>query len=126
MIFTCADTICFFVFFFFFSSRRRHTRCLSDWSSDVCSSDIDWNNGNDQYLTLTGNCTLTLSNPMSGFRYALFINTGAGGFTPTFPGSIIWMDAVPTLPTTASKIYVAVMVYIGPLSSYTTNFTKQP
>src|ERR1035441_7429611 len=27
------------VHFFFFSSRRRHTRCLSDWSSDVCSSD---------------------------------------------------------------------------------------
>src|SRR5437899_4801971 len=26
--------------FFFFSSRRRHTRCLSDWSSDVCSSDL--------------------------------------------------------------------------------------
>src|SRR5205814_4836708 len=25
---------------FFFSSRRRHTRCLSDWSSDVCSSDL--------------------------------------------------------------------------------------
>src|SRR5947199_5227926 len=29
-----------FTFFFFFSSRRRHTRCLSDWSSDVCSSDL--------------------------------------------------------------------------------------
>src|SRR5438045_176640 len=27
-------------FFFFFSSIRRHTRCLSDWSSDVCSSDL--------------------------------------------------------------------------------------
>src|ERR1039458_10706942 len=26
--------------FFVFSSRRRHTRCLSDWSSDVCSSDL--------------------------------------------------------------------------------------
>src|SRR5262245_1156052 len=26
---------------FFFSSRIRHTRCLSDWSSDVCSSDLD-------------------------------------------------------------------------------------
>src|SRR5207302_6835938 len=25
---------------FFFSSRRRHTRCLRDWSSDVCSSDL--------------------------------------------------------------------------------------
>src|SRR5205814_2882105 len=29
-----------YVCFFFFSSRRRHTRCLSDWSSDVCSSDL--------------------------------------------------------------------------------------
>src|ERR1035441_10841251 len=28
------------VHLFFFSSRRRHTRCLSDWSSDVCSSDL--------------------------------------------------------------------------------------
>src|SRR6266542_5308696 len=27
--------------FFFFSSRRRHTRCYRDWSSDVCSSDLD-------------------------------------------------------------------------------------
>src|SRR5690349_22890298 len=33
----CADTFCCF----FFSSRRRHTRSLRDWSSDVCSSDLD-------------------------------------------------------------------------------------
>src|SRR6266699_5747325 len=26
---------------FFFSSRRRHTRCGRDWSSDVCSSDLN-------------------------------------------------------------------------------------
>src|SRR6266498_4869191 len=26
---------------FFFSSRRRHTRCGRDWSSDVCSSDLE-------------------------------------------------------------------------------------
>src|SRR5262245_65467583 len=32
--------MCLCSFFFFFSSRRRHTRCLSDWSSDVCSSDL--------------------------------------------------------------------------------------
>src|SRR5689334_11914328 len=31
----------FFFFFFFFSSRRRHTRWNCDWSSDVCSSDLD-------------------------------------------------------------------------------------
>src|SRR2546430_6973786 len=28
------------LFFFFFSSRRRHTRFDCDWSSDVCSSDL--------------------------------------------------------------------------------------
>src|SRR5215212_10336734 len=36
------NIIIFYNFFFFFSSRRRHTRCLSDWSSDVCSSDLAW------------------------------------------------------------------------------------
>src|SRR6267378_6085796 len=30
-----------FICFFFFSSRRRHTRSLRDWSSDVCSSDLE-------------------------------------------------------------------------------------
>src|SRR5688572_33340993 len=30
-----------FFFFFFFSSRRRHTRFDCDWSSDVCSSDLE-------------------------------------------------------------------------------------
>src|SRR5437899_11114644 len=36
---------------FFFSSRRRHTRCLSDWSSDVCSSDLG--TPGDDVITLT-------------------------------------------------------------------------
>src|SRR5688500_20319176 len=29
------------MFVFFFSSRRRHTRLQGDWSSDVCSSDLE-------------------------------------------------------------------------------------
>src|SRR2546426_163753 len=37
--FNVADTFLFF--FFFFSSRRRHTRLQGDWSSDVCSSDLN-------------------------------------------------------------------------------------
>src|SRR5262249_58843399 len=36
---SCSSGVCV-VFFFFFSSRRRHTRLVSDWSSDVCSSDL--------------------------------------------------------------------------------------
>src|SRR5690606_39589220 len=35
-------TICLIIFrIFFFSSRRRHTRFSRDWSSDVCSSDLE-------------------------------------------------------------------------------------
>src|SRR6267378_794201 len=41
MIFFFLLSIRFVFFFFFFSSRRRHTRSLRDWSSDVCSSDLD-------------------------------------------------------------------------------------
>src|SRR5260370_22813546 len=32
-----------FMVLFFFSSRRRHTRFKCDWSSDVCSSDLQAN-----------------------------------------------------------------------------------
>src|SRR5262249_57276261 len=38
MVFASA-VLCISVYFFF-SSRRRHTRLVSDWSSDVCSSDL--------------------------------------------------------------------------------------
>src|SRR5256886_8590572 len=34
-------TVFYVLVFFFFSSRRRHTRFDCDWSSDVCSSDLD-------------------------------------------------------------------------------------
>src|SRR2546427_2075416 len=45
------------VLFFFFSSRRRHTRFDCDWSSDVCSSDLEEclaQSGNDSALSVRG------------------------------------------------------------------------
>src|SRR5215203_5928265 len=36
--------------FFFFSSRRRHTRYWHDWSSDVCSSDLELERQGDEPL----------------------------------------------------------------------------
>src|SRR5699024_12150261 len=33
--------LCSVLYLFFFSSRRRHTRSKRDWSSDVCSSDLN-------------------------------------------------------------------------------------
>src|SRR2546421_2402773 len=35
-----SESVWTFFIFFFFSSRRRHTRSDRDWSSDVCSSDL--------------------------------------------------------------------------------------
>src|SRR5256885_6391401 len=40
--------------FFFFSSRRRHTRLQGDWSSDVCSSDLDIAPGYDHITSAIG------------------------------------------------------------------------
>src|SRR2546430_4422090 len=48
-------------FFFFFSSRRRHTRFDCDWSSDVCSSDLNTyiagNNGRTGSIVFKGQYT---------------------------------------------------------------------
>src|SRR2546430_5282260 len=37
----CRAMVTTYTVLFFFSSRRRHTRFDCDWSSDVCSSDLD-------------------------------------------------------------------------------------
>src|SRR6266536_3877068 len=41
MVFLCYHTEHHVIRFFFFSSRRRHTISTRDWSSDVCSSDLE-------------------------------------------------------------------------------------
>src|SRR5690554_3614702 len=50
----CFRLLSLHLYLFFFSSRRRHTRCGRDWSSDVCSSDLnttrhrlEWPDGGD-------------------------------------------------------------------------------
>src|SRR3712207_589495 len=47
------DLVAMIGFFFFFSSRRRHTRYWRDWSSDVCSSDLE-DYARDLHLGLKG------------------------------------------------------------------------
>src|SRR5215213_3859284 len=73
-----------FLFCFFFSSRRRHTRLVSDWSSDVCSSDLVVNATPATPTASNGGpyCeggTIALSTPtVSGATYAW---TGPNSFT---------------------------------------------
>src|SRR5205814_7975487 len=72
--------------FFFFSSRRRHTRCLSDWSSDVCSSDLEslWA---DQTVCTDANCT-----GPTGVRWYQFDVTG-GAFPATAVQQQTWTNS---------------------------------
>src|SRR5690554_7382937 len=57
---------------FFFSSSRQHTRCGRDWSSDVCSSDL--NDGHDLRLARTDGTT-------AGTQIIPEINSGGANVT---------------------------------------------
>src|SRR3989454_3992417 len=66
--------------FFFFSSRRRHTRLQGDWSSDVCSSDLETRGlptaqfGNSD-STRVGEWALAIGNPL-GEAFAFTVTAG--------------------------------------------------
>src|SRR5947209_16678858 len=60
-------------FFFFFSSRRRHTRYWRDWSSDVCSSDLNGIKfeGTEGWIFVSrGNESVTASDPQAKLKDA--------------------------------------------------------
>src|SRR5256885_2925786 len=58
--FVCLLRSCFV---FFFSSRRRHTRLQGDWSSDVCSSDLELLSKQDLWLAALKNLRAGLMPP---------------------------------------------------------------
>lgn len=67
---------------------------------------INLEDGNVHTGTLDDDCTFTFSNPPVSGRYGAFTleltQDGTGGWTPTFPGTVIWGDGTPpTLPTGA-------------------------
>src|SRR5688572_27590601 len=49
---------------FFFSSRRRHTRFDCDWSSDVCSSDLEMRGR----VSAVNSVFIDVSNELGGFE----------------------------------------------------------
>src|SRR5215203_3144263 len=54
-------------FFFFFSSRRRHTRYWRDWSSDVCSSDLEhWRSNAEQRFVEPAELAGRAAHPAAG------------------------------------------------------------
>lgn len=87
---------------------------------------LDWNNGNAQILTMTGNCTVTLSNPKDGARYVLsLLQDGTGGRSMTWPASVLWSNgATPGLTATPGKTDLVVMIYFAGIGKYLASMTS--
>jgi hypothetical protein len=87
---------------------------------------LNFSNGGAQFLTLTDNCTVTLSNPVNGGRYILELKQdGTGSRTVTFPSTVKWSGGVaPTLTTTASRTDIITLYYNGTnyAGAYTLNY----
>src|SRR5437899_8552795 len=94
---------------FFFSSRRRHTRCLSDWSSDVCSSDL----GARPFLVgmvhgMAGSAALTLlvlatiPSALAGLIYIAVFGLGS-------VGGMLIMSSLISLPFVFAQKYFKVL-----------------
>ena len=69
---------------------------------------LDLVNGNVQKLTLTANCTITLTGPSTGAYRSMLLyifQDGTGGRTITWPASVKWgASGAPVLSTTNSKM----------------------
>lgn len=84
--------------------------------SDGATINIDWEDGNAQYVTLGGNRTLEFDNPKEGGAYILILTQdGAGSRTVTFPGSVKFPSngTAPTLSSGSGDVDALGFVYVN-------------
>jgi hypothetical protein len=82
------------------------------------ASGLDWNNGQKQRATLTGNVTYTFTAlDVTGGAASLtlrLIQDGTGGRTVTWPAGVLWPGGTaPTLSTAASAIDIITFYWDG-------------
>jgi hypothetical protein len=87
---------------------------------------VNWDNSNNQTLTLIGSTTLTFSNPIAGANYMIEVTQGGvGSYTITWP-TIKWaFNNPPVLTTAVGSIDVINLFYDGTnyLGTFALNFT---
>lgn len=88
---------------------------ISNGGMGTTTVNIDWNAGNVQTYTLTGNTTFTFTNGQSGGDYKLILSQDStGGSLAIFPGSVKWPGGVsPMFTTTENATDVLEFVYNG-------------
>lgn len=90
--------------------------------SSGASLTLDWTDSRKHFLELTDDVALTLSNPTDGGAYVVVIDTGAGGFTPTWPGSVRWPDDTPPDVTAVDVAFLVTLLYRDDLGVYLGSF----
>lgn len=76
-------------------------------SGTALTLDASSSSGAIKTITLTGNCTLTLTGATAGFAATLELiltQDGTGGRTVTWPASVKWSGGAPTLSTAANAV----------------------
>lgn len=98
----------------------QYNGALNDEGNTSTAITINWNEGNVQYVTMTGNATFTFTNPVSGGRYVLMLKQDAtGSRLATWPVTVLWSGgAAPTLTVTAAKVDIITFVYDGVNTKY--------
>ncbi len=90
-----------------------------NFSSEVDNGDsgtaktIDWKAGNKQKITLTGNATISFSNPYGVCNLILRCIGDGTGRTISWDGNIKWSGSAPTFTGTVSKWYVLSFYFDG-------------
>jgi hypothetical protein len=78
------------------------------------TTSLDWDNGNNQSVTLTGSVILGFSNPIAGGNYGISITQGGvGGYTIAWAG-VLWANATPpVLSAAVASVDFVNLVYDG-------------
>lgn len=75
---------------------------------------FDWNDGNVQTVTLTGNCTFALSNPKSGASYQIIVAQDGTVRTVNWSTTVKWASGTtPTFTGTSGKFDIITIIYDG-------------
>lgn len=79
------------------------------------SATIDWNNGQKQTITMTGNCTFTFTAPPGVGSFLLrLVQDATGNRTANWPASVHWSDNIkPTLTTAGNRVDIVTFYYNG-------------
>lgn len=87
---------------------------------------VDLSTASAQKITLTGNVTLTLTNPQTGGAYVIKIVQGASAFTVTWPAAVKWPGGTaPVITTTNGQVDLINLYYDGTdyFGSFAQNYT---